>query len=212
MDSRKHFSVYSFYSGEDEEEVGENDDVLEYSTHSTPRARSPVFSNTEKTVVPPRREGRDTRTEVKNRMENIGAHLSNAVLEKKKRMESYIKGAVKDCDKHIKQHWKVHQDEVREFKIEYTEQIITLFHQWDSDMKKVGDLEDNLTSAFCQQQKTFQQSRSRQNHSLKALKQENDKFLKSMENLEKDKSSVLSSIHSEFKKQIVFLQRKITDG
>lgn len=36
MDSRKHFSVYSFYSGEDEEEVGENDDVLEYSTHSTP--------------------------------------------------------------------------------------------------------------------------------------------------------------------------------
>jgi hypothetical protein len=33
----------------------------------------------------------------------------------------------------------------REFKIEYTEQIITLFQQWDFDMKNVEDLEDNLT-------------------------------------------------------------------
>jgi hypothetical protein len=33
----------------------------------------------------------------------------------------------------------------REFKIEYTEHIITLFQQWDFDMKNVEDLEDNLT-------------------------------------------------------------------
>lgn len=33
----------------------------------------------------------------------------------------------------------------QDFKIEYTVHIITLFQQWNSDMKKVGDLEDNLT-------------------------------------------------------------------
>lgn len=32
----------------------------------------------------------------------------------------------------------------REFQIEYTGQIITLFQQWDFDMKKVKDLEDIL--------------------------------------------------------------------
>lgn len=206
MDNRKHFSVYNLDDGEEE------DDVLEYSAHSTLTARSLVFSNTEKALVPTRMGGTDTRNEVKNRMENIGAHLSSAVVEKKRRMESYIKDVVKDCDKHIKQHWKVHQDEVREFKIEYTEQIITLFQQWDFDMKNVEDLEDNLTSAFCQQQKTFPQTTSRQVHSLKALKQANDTLLKGMENLDKDNSSVLSSIHSEFKKQMAFLERKLTDG
>ncbi|XP_034342045.1 synaptonemal complex protein 3-like [Arvicanthis niloticus] len=206
MDNRKHL-VYNFGG----EEVAD-DDFPECSTHSIPTARSLVFSNTEKALVRPRRTGRGPRNEVKNRMKNIGAHLNNAVLEKKKRMESYIKDVVKDCDRHIKQHWKVHQDEVRDFKIEYTEQIITLFQQWDSDMKKVGDLEDNLTNSFYQQQKTFQQIRSRQSHSLKALTQANEKFLKGMENLEKDKNSVLSSVQCEFKKQMVFLQSKITDG
>ncbi|XP_052026305.1 synaptonemal complex protein 3-like [Apodemus sylvaticus] len=209
MDNKEHLPVYNFYGGG--EEVAE-DDVLEYSAHSTPTARSSLFSKSGKTMVLPRRDRRDKRNEVKNKMENIGVHLSSAVLEKKKRMETYIKGVVKDCDKHIKQHWKAHQDEIREFKIEYTEQIITLFQQWDSDMKKVGDLEESLSSTFCRQQKTFQQTRSRQTHSLKALKQANAKFLKGMENLEKDKSNVLSSIHNEFKKQLVFLQRKITDG
>lgn len=33
----------------------------------------------------------------------------------------------------------------QDFKIEYTEQIITLLQQWDFDMKKVEDLEDKLT-------------------------------------------------------------------
>ncbi|XP_028616052.1 synaptonemal complex protein 3-like [Grammomys surdaster] len=209
MDNRKHL-VYNF--GGQELEEAADDDVLDWSTRSIPTARSLVFSNTEKTLARPRRTGRGTRNEVKNRMKNIGAHLNNVVLEKKKRMESYIKDVVKDCDRHIKQHWKVLQDEVRDFKIEYTEQIITLFQQWDSDMKKLGDLEENLTNSFCQQQKTFQQIRSQQRHSLKELKQANEKFLKGMENLEKDKSNVLSSVHNEFKKQMVFLQSKITDG
>ncbi|XP_021044129.1 synaptonemal complex protein 3-like [Mus pahari] len=202
MDNQKHFSINNFDDGEEEEE-----DVLECSEPTTLTARSPLFSNTEKALDPP-----DTRNEVEKRMENIGAHLCSAVAEKEERMKSYIKDVVKDCDKHIKQHWQVHQDELREFKIEYTKQIITLFQQWDFDMKKVGNLEDNLTSAFCQQQKTFQQTTSRQIHSLKALKQANDKFLEGMENLDKDESSVLSSIHSEFEKQTAFLERKFTDG
>ncbi|XP_076774748.1 synaptonemal complex protein 3-like [Arvicanthis niloticus] len=67
-------------------------------------------------------------------------------------------------------------------------------------------------NSFYQQQKNFQQIRSRQSHSLKALTQANEKFLKGMENLEKDMNSVLSSVQREFKKQMVFLQSKITDG
>ncbi|XP_055462695.1 synaptonemal complex protein 3-like [Psammomys obesus] len=136
------------------------------------------------------------------------SQLSSVVVENKTRMQSYIKSVVKDCNRNIKEHWKVHQDEMREFKIEYTEQIISVFKQWDSDIKQVEDQENELTSIFNQQQKTFQQARMLQTDNLKALKQADDEFLKDLEDLE-NYSSVLKSIHNEFKKQKTLLQRKL---
>ncbi|CAH6780030.1 Gm773 [Phodopus roborovskii] len=134
--------------------------------------------------------------------------LQDRLQNNKRRMEAYIKGVVKDCNKSIKQHLKFHEDEVREFKIEYTEQIITLFQQWDFDIKQLGDQEDKLTANFHQQQKTFQQARMIQNHNLKGLKQENEEFLKDLEDLED--GSLLTSVRNEIKKQMTLLQKKIT--
>nr|XP_021484540.1 synaptonemal complex protein 3-like [Meriones unguiculatus] len=139
------------------------------------------------------------------------AQLSSVVVENKTRMQSYVKSVVKDCNRNIKEHWKVHQEEMREFKIEYTEQTISVFKQWDSDIKQVEDQENELTGIFNQQQKTFQQARMLQTDSLKALKQADDEFLKDLEDLE-NYSSVLKSIRNEFKKQKTLLQRNITDG
>ncbi|XP_060230697.1 synaptonemal complex protein 3-like [Meriones unguiculatus] len=172
--------------------------------------RYTVLRSTEKSLVPPRSDG-DTGYEVKNKLEKIGAQLSSVVVENKTRMQSYVKSVVKDCNRNIKEHWKVHQEEMREFKIEYTEQTISVFKQWDSDIKQVEDQENELTGIFNQQQKTFQQARMLQTDSLKALKQADDEFLKDLEDLE-NYSSVLKSIRNEFKKQKTLLQRNITDG
>ncbi|XP_055462697.1 synaptonemal complex protein 3-like [Psammomys obesus] len=139
-------------------------------------------------------------------------HLSSDAVENKRRMQSYIKSVVKDCNRNIKEHWKVHQEEMREFKMEYTEQIITVFQQWDSDIMQVEDQENELNGIFNHQEKTFQQTRMLQTDSLKTVKQADDEFLKVLEDLEKNYTNVLNSIHNEFQKQKTLLQRKITDG
>ncbi|XP_051034571.1 synaptonemal complex protein 3 [Phodopus roborovskii] len=211
MENQEHIAIYHYDIDDEKEEVEEVleevDNGLDCSAGLTPPERSPEHENPRMTRLPTRKN-EDPGTEVKNKMENIGANLSSAVTEKKRRMEAYIKGVVKDCNKSIKQHLKFHEDEVREFKIEYTEQIITLFQQWDFDIKQLGDQEDKLTANFHQQQKTFQQARMIQNHNLKGLKQENEEFLKDLEDLED--GSLLTSVRNEIKKQMTLLQKKIT--
>ncbi|XP_060230854.1 synaptonemal complex protein 3-like [Meriones unguiculatus] len=219
MDKEEHSVIYIIDDSEEEEEEEEvveevieiKDDDVECSAESTLTEKCKVLGSTEKALVPPRRDG-DTGHEVKNKLEKIGAHLSSDVVENKTRMQSYIKSVVKDCNRNIREHWKVHQEEMREFKIEYTEQIITVFKQWDSDIMQVEDQENEINGIFKHQQKTFQQTRMLQTDSLKTLKQADDEFLKVLEDFEKNYTNVLNSIHNEFQKQKTLLQRKITDG
>nr|XP_021484715.1 synaptonemal complex protein 3-like [Meriones unguiculatus] len=216
MDKEEHSIIYINDDSEEEvvEEVIEiKDDVVECSAESnlTEAENCEVLGSAEKALVPPRRDG-DTGHEVRNKLEKIGAQLNSDLVENKTRMQSYIKSVVKDCNRNIKEHWKVHQEEMREFKIEYTEQVITVFKQWDSDIKQVEDQENELTGSFNDEERTFQQARMLQTDNLKAIKQADDEFLKDMQDLEKNYSSVLKSIHNEFQKQKTVLQRKITDG
>ncbi|XP_055462694.1 synaptonemal complex protein 3-like [Psammomys obesus] len=217
MDKEEHSVIYiNDDSEEEEEEVEEvieiKDDDVECSAESNLTAeKCEVLGSDEKALVPPRRDG-DTGHEVRNKLEKIGAQLNSDLVENKTRMQSYIKSVVKDCNRNIKEHWKAHQEEMREFKIEYTEQVITVFKQWDSDIKQVEDQENELTGSFNHEERIFQQTRMLQTDNLKALKQADDKFLKDLQNLEKNYSNVLKSIHNEFQKQKTVLQGKITDG
>ncbi|XP_049989292.1 synaptonemal complex protein 3-like [Alexandromys fortis] len=133
--------------------------------------------------------------------------LSDTVDEKKKRMDSYIKDVAKDCKRNIKQYLKFHEDEAREFRIEYTEKIITVFQQWNLNIKEIGDEEEKLSDAFYQQQKTFKKVRMLQNHTLKGIKHENEEYLKGLENLEDGR--LLNNVRTEIKKQMSVLKKKI---
>ncbi|XP_036031495.1 synaptonemal complex protein 3-like [Onychomys torridus] len=213
MENIKHIAIYHYDIDNEKEEVVEVvekvDDGLDNSADSSPTEKNPVFGNPKKIWVPTRKDD-DTGNEVKNKMENIGADVSNAVTEKKKRMELYIKGVVKDCNKNIKQHLKFHEDELREFKIEFTEKIITVFPQWDLDIKHLGDQEDKLTDIFDQQKNIFEETKMCQNQGLKRLTQENKEFLKALKDLEN--GDLLTSVRSEIKNQMSLLQKKIADS
>uniref|UniRef100_A0A8C8TZG8 Predicted gene 773 n=1 Tax=Peromyscus maniculatus bairdii TaxID=230844 RepID=A0A8C8TZG8_PERMB len=204
MENFKHIAIYH-YDIDNEKE----DDGLDHSPDSPPTEKSPVFGNPKKTWVPTRKDD-DTGTEVKNKMDNIGADVSSTVTEKKKRMESSIEGVVKDCNKNIKQHLKFHEDELREFKIEFTEKIITVFPQWDLDIKHLGDQEDKLTDIFYQQKNIFEQTKMHQYQGLKRLKRESKAFLKALKDLEN--GDLLASARSEIKNQMSLLQKKFTDS
>nr|XP_048313580.1 synaptonemal complex protein 3-like [Myodes glareolus] len=209
MANHEHIAIYHYDIDNEKEEVQEVieiDDGLDSSMYSTPSGQVPVFGNPEKTWVPTRK-GDDEGSELKKKMEKIGADLSDTVDEKKKRMDSYIKGVVKDCKRNIKQYLKFHEDEAREFRIEYTEKIITLFQQWNFNIKEIGDEEEKLSDVFYQKQKTFKRARTRQNHSLKEIKQENEEYLKGLENLEDGR--LLNNVRTEIKKQMSVLKKKI---
>ncbi|KAL6034166.1 hypothetical protein STEG23_000473, partial [Scotinomys teguina] len=176
MENYEHIAIHHYDIDNEIEEVeeivGKIHGGLDCSEDSPPTEKDP-----KKTWVPPEKDD-NIGTEVKEKMENIGAVVSSAFTEKKKIMESYIKRVAKDCSKNIKQHLKFHEDELREFRIELTEQIITVFPQWDSDIKRFGDCEDKLTDIFYQKQSIFEQTRMQQNRDLKRLQQENKVFLK----------------------------------
>ncbi|XP_040599835.1 synaptonemal complex protein 3-like [Mesocricetus auratus] len=212
MESQEHIvAIYHYDIDNEREEVEEvievEDNELDYSASSTHTEKSLEYDIPRMPWVPTRKD-EDPGTEVMNKMEKIGDNLSSDVTEKKKRMEAYIKGVAQDCKKNIKQHLKFHEDEMREFRIDYTVQIITLFKQWDFDIKQLGDQEDKLTASFHQQQKTFKKTRMLQNYNLKGLKQENEVFLEELQYLED--GSLVTNIRSEMKKQMSLLQKKIT--
>ncbi|ERE65421.1 Cor1/Xlr/Xmr family containing protein [Cricetulus griseus] len=213
VEQQEHIAVYHYdidYEREELEEMMEEaDNELDYSagSTSTDAGKSSGYLHPRTRRVPTRKDD-NPGNEIMNKTEKIGANLSSAVTEKKRSMKSYIKGVVKDCKKNIKERLKFHEDAAREFRIEYTEQIITVFQEWDLDIKQLGDQEDKLTASFHQQQKTFQQTRMLQNHNLKGLKQENEEFLKDLNDLED--GSLLTSVRSEMKKQMSLLQKKIT--
>ncbi|XP_013205938.1 synaptonemal complex protein 3-like [Microtus ochrogaster] len=209
MASPEHRALYDDNIANEEEEaedVIEIDDALDCSLYSTPSGNVPVFGNLETTWVPTRK-GDGARSEIMEKMKKIGVYLSDTVDEKKKRMDSYIKDVVKDCKRNIKDYLKFHEDEAQEFRIEYTEKIITVFQQWNLNIKEIGDEEEKLSDAFYKQQKTFKKVRVLQNNTLNGIKDENDEYLKGLENLEDGR--LLNNVRTEIKKQMSVLKKKI---
>lgn len=212
MASPEHIAIYHYHIANEKEEVEdmiEIDDGLDCSLYSTPSGNVPVFGNLETTWAPTRKDD-NAGSEIMEKMRKIGVDLSDTVDEKKKRMDSYIKDVVKDCKRNIKQYLKFHEDEAREFRIEYTEKIITVFQQWNLNIKETGDEEEKLSDVFYQQQKTFKKVRMLQNHTLKGIKHENEEYLKGLENLEDGR--LLNNVRTEIKKQMSVLKKKIAES
>ncbi|KAG9490544.1 hypothetical protein GDO78_006074 [Eleutherodactylus coqui] len=135
--------------------------------------------------------------------------INKALIAKRKRLETYTKASLKTSNQKIEHVWKTQQDQRQKMNNEYSQQFQTLFHQWEDDMQKTEEQEENVTNMFRQQQKLFQQARIVQNQRLKATKQLCEQFFKSMLELEKNNENLLTSAQNELKKEMAMLQKKI---
>nr|WQM43593.1 synaptonemal complex protein 3 [Eurycea tynerensis] len=147
--------------------------------------------------------------EVQNMLERFGADISKALLAKRKRLEMYTKASLKTSNQKIENVWKIQQEQRQKLSIEYSQQFLTLFQQWELDVQKAEEQEEKITNMFRQQQKVFQQARIVQGQRLKTIKQLYEQFLKSMDELEKSHENLLTGAQSELRKEMAMLQKKI---
>ncbi|KFM79319.1 Synaptonemal complex protein 3, partial [Stegodyphus mimosarum] len=76
-------------------------------------------------------------------------------------------------------------------------------------MEKLKEAEDKLQKVLLQQQKHQQQIRISHAQRIKTLKNLNDEFCKGMTELEESHIEQYSLVHSELRKEMALLQKKI---
>ncbi|XP_015423067.1 PREDICTED: synaptonemal complex protein 3 [Myotis davidii] len=147
--------------------------------------------------------------EVQNMLERFGANISNALNTKKKRLALYTKISLKTSNQKIEHIWKTQQEQRQKLSQEYSQQFLTLFQQWETDIQNSKKQEEKLANLFQQQQQIFQQSRLGQSQRLKTIKQLYEQFKKSMEDLEKNSDTLVTDAQNELKNEMAMLQKQI---
>ncbi|XP_036747462.1 synaptonemal complex protein 3 isoform X2 [Manis pentadactyla] len=151
----------------------------------------------------------DSGGKLQNMVERLTDGINKSLLAKRKRLEIYGNASFKTSNQKIEHFWKTQQEQKQKLNQEYSQQFMTLFQQWDTDLQKTQEQEGKLASIFQQQQKIFQQSRTVQSQRLKAVRHLYEQFIKSMEDLEKNHDNLLIGAQREFKKDMALLQKKI---
>ncbi|XP_044091700.1 synaptonemal complex protein 3-like [Neovison vison] len=137
------------------------------------------------------------------------ADIKQALLAKRKMLEMNAKASVKTTNEKIEHLWKIQQEERQNLHLKYSQQFLTLLWEWDTDMRKAQEQEEKLAGMFQEQRKILQQARVVQNQRLQKIKNLYEKFLKSMQDLEKEHEHLLADEQSEVREQMTKLQNKI---
>jgi len=140
---------------------------------------------------------------------SFGADVSKNLETKRKRLESLTQSSFETNNKKIDDLWKVQLLERSKLNQEFKKQVTHVFDQWDGDVKKSKDSEEKLQEMFRQQQKMYQQQRIVQSQRLRTVKQLHQQYLKGMEDLEQCHKEQQANMHTELKKEMVLLQKKI---
>nr|KAF6498067.1 hypothetical protein HJG63_018757 [Rousettus aegyptiacus] len=151
----------------------------------------------------------DVGGQVQNMLQRFGADINKALFAKRKRLEMYTKASIKNSSQKIEHVWKTQQEQRQKLNQEYSQQFLTLFQQWETDVQKAEEQEEKLTNLFRQQQKIFQQSRLAQSQRLKTIRQLYEQYTKNMEDLEKNHDNLLTGAQNDLRKEMAMLQKKI---
>ncbi|XP_066505190.1 synaptonemal complex protein 3-like [Hoplias malabaricus] len=147
--------------------------------------------------------------EVQTMLEKFGADISKEMLAKRKRLEAFTKTSLKGSNQKIEQLWKTQHGQRQKLTQEYSQQMFAVLQQWETDVQKSEEQEENLNKLFLQQQKLFQQARVVQSQKIKAIKELYKQFVKNMEDMEKSHEAFLQGTQMELKKEMALLQKKI---
>ncbi|XP_072600931.1 synaptonemal complex protein 3-like isoform X3 [Vulpes vulpes] len=119
----------------------------------------------------PREE--DVGNEIQKMLQGLGGGIKQALLAKRKMFEANAKASLKSTNEKIEQGWKIQQEQRQNLHFKYSQQFLTLFQKWDTDMRRAQEQEAKLARMFQEQQKILQQARIVQNQRLEKLRNTN---------------------------------------
>jgi len=154
-------------------------------------------------------ETEDFSGEMQKMLECFGADITKTLSAKRKRLENYTHNSLKTSNKKVDEIWRSQQTDRHKLNEEFKHQINSVFTQWETDLDKSKEQEEKIQNLFRQQQKLFQQTRVIQAQRLKTVRQLHEQYLKGMSDLEKTHMDQQSSIHTELRKEMALLQKKI---
>nr|XP_021539310.1 synaptonemal complex protein 3-like [Neomonachus schauinslandi] len=150
-----------------------------------------------------------SRNEIQKMLQGLGVDIKQALLAKRKMFEVNAKAFVKTTNEKIEHVWNIQQEQRQNLHLKYSQQFLTLYRAWDTDMRKAREQEEKLAGMFREQRKILQQARAVQNQRLQKIKNLHEQFLKSMQDLEKDHEHLLTDEQSEVREDMTKLRNKI---
>ncbi|XP_021079630.2 X-linked lymphocyte-regulated protein PM1 [Mesocricetus auratus] len=152
----------------------------------------------------------DTGAQVQSILKKFGDDINKALHVKRKHMETYVKDCIKGSNQKLKQVWKMKARERKKINSEFSKQCMTAFQQWDMDIQKLDEEQENLANNFQKQRKALKLSKTDQKQSLQAIRELHEKFMESLVNLETNNYVLLTNVEGELKKEISAFQKNLT--
>ncbi|XP_064430760.1 synaptonemal complex protein 3-like isoform X2 [Mirounga angustirostris] len=151
----------------------------------------------------------DVGNELQNMLERFEGDIRKLLYEKRRRCMMDTRASVKNINQKIERVWKTQEEQRQKLYHEYCQQFLTLLQEWDIDVQKAKEEEEKLANIFRQQQNVLQHSRTVQSQRMQAIKGLYEQFLKSVEDLEKNRENFLTGEQSELRKEMAMLQKHL---
>lgn len=147
--------------------------------------------------------------EMQRMLDGFGADISKTLCQKKKRVESFTASSLKNTNKKVEELWNTQHQARSKLQEEFGRQVNAVYQQWETDIEKTKDQEEKLNNLFKQQMKMFSQSRIVQSQRLKTIRELSDQFVRSMDDLDRNRQTQQSTLQADLKKEMGLLQKKI---
>lgn len=147
--------------------------------------------------------------EMQNLLASFGADIRKTIATKKKNVHQFTAGALKTTDKKVGEIWKKQKSDRSKLIEEYSKSIKSAMNQWDIDVAKLRESEEEYQTLFQQMFKTMQQQRVVQTQRIKTVLHITEQLHKSFDELENCHFEQQNNVQGELKKEMTQLQKKI---
>lgn len=137
--------------------------------------------------------------------------IQKTLNSKKQKLEAFTHEAYEANVRTMKKVTDGQATERKRLNGQFSHHVAQVLEQWEQDLKKTIESEDNLCAIIKQQQKLIQQNRATNTHRLKTLRQLHESYTKGVEDLEECHANHQASAKEELRKELADLEKKILE-
>nr|XP_048313702.1 synaptonemal complex protein 3-like [Myodes glareolus] len=166
--------------------------------------RSPPTADGEN-KCPPAEVDENMEDEVCIMLDKLRDRITNSLLEKIRRMQTYSETVSKQTSYKMKQAWETKQQQMLKVNNKYYQQFMDLFKQWELEKQKYEKQQKHLINILQQQKMMLRQCKIKQNQRMKLVMQMYTQYI---QNLKHKNNNKFTDSFTELKEEIAEYQRK----